>query len=278
MAGLDGNASGFSVCATCGVEYAHPLPEVCAICHDDRQWVPSTGQRWTSLEELGLEGQSLTWSEDEPGRFVVTTDPGVGIRHSTQVVVTDQGSLLWDPVGYIDDATAERIRALGPVLGIASSHPHMFGVQVEWAHALDAPVLVNESDRQWVGRPDPAIRFWSGEERLGSIGLHQIGGHFAGSSVAIWPDGAGGRGTLLSGDTVFPNPDGWSVGFLRSYPNKIPLSAGVVQRIADDLGRLRFEGVVGNFNNRIETEGHESIQRSAERHIAWVRGDFDHLT
>lgn len=27
----------FSICATCGVEYAHPLPDVCAICHDDRQ-------------------------------------------------------------------------------------------------------------------------------------------------------------------------------------------------------------------------------------------------
>lgn len=268
----------FSICATCGVEYAHPLPGVCAICADDRQWVPSTGQNWTSLEQLKREGQSLTWSEDEPGRFVITTDPGVGIRHSTQVVVTGRGSLLWDPVGYIDDATAQRIRGLGPVLGIASSHPHMFGVQVEWGRALDAPVFVNEADREWVGRPDASIRFWSGEVQLGSMSLHQIGGHFAGSGVVVWPEGADGRGTLLSGDTVFPNPDGWSVGFLRSYPNKIPLSAGVVQRIADDLGRLRFDGVVGNFNNRIESGGHDSIRRSAERHIAWVRGDFDHLT
>jgi glyoxylase-like metal-dependent hydrolase (beta-lactamase superfamily II) len=202
----------------------------------------------------------------------------VGIGHSSQLVVGDGGSLLWDPVGFIDDATVERIRSLGPVLGIASSHPHMFGVQVEWAHALDAPVFVNEADRQWVGRPDASIRFWSAEAHLGSLSLHQIGGHFAGSSVALWPNGAGGRGTLLSGDTVFPNPDGWSVGFLRSYPNKIPLSAAVVQRIAEDLLRLRFESVVGNFNNRIEADGAASIRRSAERHAAWVRGDFDHLT
>lgn len=271
-------AEPFSICGTCGVEYAEPLPPVCAICRDDRQWVPSTGQRWTTLEQLRREGQRLDWREDEPGRFVISTDPGVGIGHSTQVVVTDAGSLLWDPVGYLDETTIAEILRLGPVLGIASSHPHMFGVQVEWAHALDAPVFVNEADRQWLGRPDAAIRFWSGEVRLGSIGLHQIGGHFAGSSVAVWPDGAGGRGTLLCGDTVFPNPDRWSVGFLRSYPNKIPLSAAVVQRIADDLGRLRFDGVVGNFNNRIEGDGAESIRRSAQRHIAWVRGDHDDLT
>jgi hypothetical protein len=278
MAQHQGGGSEFGICGTCGVEYALPLPEVCAICQDDRQWVPATGQRWTSLGQLERDGQGLDWSEDEPGRFVITTAPHVGIGHSSQLVVGDGGSLLWDPVGFIDDATVERIRSLGPVLGIASSHPHMFGVQVEWAHALDAPVFVNEADRQWVGRPDASIRFWSAEAHLGSLSLHQIGGHFAGSSVALWPNGAGGRGTLLSGDTVFPNPDGWSVGFLRSYPNKIPLSAAVVQRIAEDLLRLRFESVVGNFNNRIEADGAASIRRSAERHAAWVRGDFDHLT
>lgn len=270
--------SPFSICATCGVEYAEPLPEVCPICRDERQWVPSAGQAWTSLQQLEREGQHLGWANGEPGRFVVSTDPGVGIRHSMQVIATDEGVFLWDPTGYIDDATVERIKQLGPVLGISTSHPHMFGVQVDWAHALDAPVLVNEADAQWLGRHDAAIRFWSGEEQLGPISLHQIGGHFTGSSVALWPAGAGGRGILLSGDTVFPNPDGWSVGFLRSYPNKIPLSAAVVQRIADDLGRLRFDAIIGNFNNRIESDGHESIRRSAERHIGWVRGDFDDLT
>lgn len=278
MADPEGGASRFSICGTCAVEYADPLPAVCPICRDERQWVPATGQRWTTLEDLQREGQKLTWSEDEPGRFVLSSVPGVGIGQSTQVIATEQGTFLWDPVGYIDDAAVERIRGLGPVLGIASSHPHMFGVQVEWAHALDAPVLVNEADARWLGRHDASIRFWSGEERLGSISLHQIGGHFAGSAVAVWPAGAEGRGTLLCGDTVFPNPDGWSVGFLRSYPNKIPLSAAVVQRLADDLGRLRFDAVIGNFDNRIESGGHDSIRRSAERHIAWVRGDHDDLT
>lgn len=268
----------FAICATCGAEYAHPLPDVCAICADERQWVPATGQDWTSLEGLRAAGQHLTWLEDEPGRVVVTTDPRVGIGHSMQVVDAGSGVVLWDPPGFLDEVTVARIRKLGPVLGIATSHPHMFGVQVEWAHALDAPVFVNAANSGWVGRPDASIRFWADTERLGTVELHRIGGHFPGSGVAVWPAGSDGRGTLLCGDTVFPNPDGWSVGFLRSYPNKIPLSAAVVQRIAGDLATLRFDGVVGNFNNRIESGGQESLRRSAERHIAWVRGDFDHLT
>ena len=160
----------------------------------------------------------------------------------------------------------------------ASSHPHMFGVQVAWAHALDAPVLVAGSDREWVARADPAIEYWSGTVSLGDIELHQVGGHFPGSAVALWPAGAGGRGVLLTGDTVFPNPDGWSLGFMRSYPNKIPLSAGTVRRVADTLDRLAFDSIVGNFDNTIAAGGKDSLRRSAARHIGWVNGDFDHLT
>ncbi|MGO1972279.1 MAG: hydrolase [Propionibacteriaceae bacterium] len=267
-----------NLCRTCAVEYAPPLPAVCPICADERQWVPSAGQAWTTLEELAAQGQQLRWEEREENRFAVTADPGLGIGQSMQVITSDAGVLLWDPVGYIDDATVRRVRVLGPVLGIASSHPHMFGVQVEWAHALDAPVLVNDADKQWLGRADPSISYWTGHTQVGPIALHQVGGHFAGSAVALWPAGSDGRGTLLTGDTVAPNPDRSSVGFMRSYPNKIPLSAAVVERIARDLGQLDFDTVVGNFNNEIRGNAADAIQRSARRHAEWVRGDHDALT
>jgi len=266
------------LCATCGVEHQEPLPQTCRICADDRQWVPVDGQRWTTLGALRSAGQLLRWTDREQDRAAVTTDPGVGIGQTMQVVRTTAGTLLWDPAGFIDHDTVTRIKAWGPVRAIASSHPHMFGVQVAWARALDAPVLVAGSDRDWVARADPAIEYWSGTMSLGDVELHQVGGHFPGSAVALWPAGAGGRGVLLSGDTVFPNPDGWSLGFMRSYPNKIPLSAGTVRRVADALDRLSFDSIVGNFDNTIASGGKDSLRRSADRHIAWVNGDFDHLT
>ena len=37
-------------CRTCAVEYAEPLPDVCPICADERQYVPATGQAWTTGE------------------------------------------------------------------------------------------------------------------------------------------------------------------------------------------------------------------------------------
>lgn len=46
------------ICATCGVE-TDSRPEVCPICADDRQYVPSGGQRWRTLEELAASPYQL---------------------------------------------------------------------------------------------------------------------------------------------------------------------------------------------------------------------------
>lgn len=76
----------------------------------------------------------------------------------------------------------------------------------------------------------------------------------------------------------FPNPDRRSVSFLRRCPNRLPLSGGAVDRIATQLGEWEFDRVYGNFDNRIERDVRRIVRTSADRHIAWVRGDFDHLT
>ncbi|MFP3467980.1 hydrolase, partial [Leifsonia sp. SIMBA_070] len=86
------------------------------------------------------------------------------------------------------------------------------------------------------------IEPWSGDLKvLPGVTLSQPGGHFPGSAIAHWEAGAGGRGVMLSGDTVLPNPDRRSVSFMRSYPNRIPLSAAVVERITTSLCRFDFD-------------------------------------
>lgn len=268
------------ICATCAVEYDAPTPEVCPICADDRQWVPADGQHWTTLADLAAAGQQIACTQNEPGLMAISTDPDVGIGQTSQLVSTPAGSLLWDPVGYLDDQTAATVLAKGPVLAIAASHPHMYGVQVEWSRRLDgAPVLVAQADRQWLGRADPCIEEWSGSRKVADgLTLHQVGGHFLGSAVVEWAAGAGGKGVLLAGDSVFPNPDRRSVAFMRSYPNKIPLSGAVVERLATQLGQLTFDRIFGNFNNTIDSDAKNVLRSSADRHIGWVRGDFDPLT
>ncbi|UNX55938.1 hydrolase [Georgenia sp. TF02-10] len=269
------------ICRTCAVEHADTSepPEVCRICADERQWVPASGQAWTTLAELA-GGHRAEVHELEPDLFGITVAPEVGIGQQALLVRTPAGNLLWDPTGYLDDDVVAAVTALGPVVAVAVSHPHMFGVQVEWSRALGgAEVLVNEADAGWLARPDRAVRTWATVARpLPGVTLHQVGGHFPGSAVALWPAGADGRGVLLSGDTVAPNPDRATVGFMRSYPNKIPLSAAVVDRVAGAVTALAFDRLYGNFGGTVPAGARAAVRRSADRHIAWVRGDHDQET
>jgi hypothetical protein len=267
------------VCETCGVEHAEARG-VCAICSDERQWVPAHGQKWATLEELAQPGRRVQIAELEPDLFGITVEPKVGIGQQTHLVRTPAGSLLWDPVGYLDDDAVNRVRELGEVTAIAASHPHMFGVQVEWSRALGGVrVLVSEADVDWVQRPDPAIATWSGRYEVApGLTLHQIGGHFPGSSIVHWEAGAGGKGVVLVSDTIHANPDRATVTFLRSYPNRIPLSASVVERVTRAVTGLGFDRLYDNFGRTIESGAAAAVGRSAERYTGWVRGDFDDFT
>ncbi|MDQ3157571.1 MAG: hydrolase [Actinomycetota bacterium] len=269
----------FWICQTCAVEHATQV-DVCAICADERQWVPADGQHWTTLPRLADDGYKAEIAELEPDLYAITSTPTAGIGQQSKLVRTPEGSLLWDPIGFMDEGIAQRILELGPVRAIAASHPHMFGVQVEWSRALGGvPVLVAEADLKWVARPDPVIRGWSGDlEILPGVTLTQPGGHFPGSAVAYWSAGADGRGALLSGDTLFPNPDRTSISFMRSYPNRLPLSGAVVRRITQHVEKFDFDRIYGNFDNVTANDAKDILRRSADRHIGWVNGDFDHLT
>jgi glyoxylase-like metal-dependent hydrolase (beta-lactamase superfamily II) len=269
----------FWLCRTCGVEHAS-ASGVCAICADERQWVPTDGQAWATLEQLAAEGMRSHVSEIEDGLVAIGSSPALGIGQLGKLICTDKGNVLWDPSGFVDDDAAAAVADRGAVVAIVASHPHMYGAQVEWSRRLGGvPVYVNAKDADWVMRPDPVIQPWSESLQLTpSLSVVRVGGHFPGSAVACWADGADGRGVLLAGDTIFPNPDRRTVGFLRSYPNRLPLSAAVVLRMAGTLAALRFDRIYGLYTNAIDTDGHAAVQRSAERHAAWVRGDYDHLT
>ncbi len=267
------------LCATCGVESAEPLPETCPICADERQWVPQQGQVWTSTDVLARDGLRIDVVEVEPRLWALTSEPAVGIGQRSLLVQTDAGNLLWDPLGAITDDAVGQVRELGGLAVIAASHPHMFGVQCAWADALDARVLVNARDATWIQRPHERIELWDDEiAPLPGVRIIRFGGHFPGAAVALWEQGSEGDGSLLAGDTMQPKPDRASVAFMRSYPNNIPLSAGVVWRLADQAASLRFRRLYGNIPGQLVEEGPGAVARSAARHIAWVTGEHDDLT
>ena len=122
-------------------------------------------------------------------------------------------------------------------------------------------------------REDRSIRFWDGETYplWDGMTLVRCGGHFEGGTVLHWPDGAGGRGALLTGDVVQVVLDRRYVSFMRSYPNLIPLSAGAVGKIISSVELLVFEQIYGAWwQPNILADGKVALIHSAERYLQMI--------
>jgi glyoxylase-like metal-dependent hydrolase (beta-lactamase superfamily II) len=185
----------------------------------------------------------------------IGTVPGFAIGQRALLVQTPNGNVLWDCVSLLDDATVEAIRARGGISAIAVSHPHTIGSLVEWSHAFDNA---------------PAYTFWAGETHslIDGLTLIHCGGHFPGSTVLHWPNGAEGRGALLVGDTMQVAQDRRYVSFMYSYPNMIPLNARSVERIVQAVEPFEFDRIYGGWwDYLVAPDAKSAVRRSAERYI-----------
>jgi hypothetical protein len=255
------------ICVTCGVQFASDEPDRCPICEDPRQYVPESGQAWTTLGELRA-GHSNT-IRPEGALTGIGTEPRFAIGQRALLVPHGSGNVLWDCITLLDDETASAVEARGGLRAIAISHPHYYSAMVEWAHRFDCPVLLHEDDREWVMRPDSSLVFWSGETHaLGEgVTLVRLGGHFAGGTV-LHRDGM-----LLSGDIVQVIPDRSHVSFMYSYPNLVPLPAETVRDIAARLEPYAFDTLYGAWwGTVLGTGAHAIVQRSAARYIEALQG------
>jgi glyoxylase-like metal-dependent hydrolase (beta-lactamase superfamily II) len=170
------------------------------------------------------------------------------------------------------------VDAAGGISAIAISHPHYYSTMVEWSRAFDAPVYLHAADRQWVMRSDPCLEFWDGETKsLGSVGtLIRCGGHFAGGTVLHWPQGAEGKGVLLSGDIIQVMEDRRWLSFMYSYPNFIPLTTSAVKRVADSVAPFDFDRIYGAFWGKVVAEKAKlAVQKSADRYIKALTHEID---
>src|SRR5229473_7347603 len=78
-------------------------PAACAICDDERQYVPPAGQQWATLAELRAEGRRIEVRDLEPGLTGIGADPPIGIGQRALLVQTPTGNFLWDCLGFIDE-------------------------------------------------------------------------------------------------------------------------------------------------------------------------------
>jgi hypothetical protein len=263
------------ICTACGSQHApsEAPPDTCPACTDERQFVPTPGQSWITLDRL-RGAHTNKFRRLATGLLTIETTPVFAIGQRAILARTPSGNVLWDCIALIDDATVDLLNGLGGVQAMAISHPHYYTTMVEWSRALGGvPIHLHAADRQWVMRSDPAVQFWDGDTKsiAPGITLVRLGGHFAGGTVLHWANWEQDRGVLLSGDILQVVPSG-HVSFMWSYPNLIPLSAATVQRMVKTLEPFAFDAVYGSFSgrNQIDVKGKHVVAASVARYIARI--------
>ena len=203
----------------------------------------------------------------------IGTFPSFGIGQRALLLRTRSGNFLWDGISFLDDATVTVIEGLGGLAGIVCSHPHFLATVVEWSRAFGGvPVYVHATDCGFVTRPDAVITFWENDrlELAEGVNVIRCGGHFPGSAVLHWAQGAAGHGALLTGDTLQVRPDK-GLTYMYSYPNMIPLNASAVRRIAETLDPLPYDALYGGWWERvIPSDAKQVMARSVEQYIRAV--------
>jgi glyoxylase-like metal-dependent hydrolase (beta-lactamase superfamily II) len=264
------------LCTACGNEYtasAQP-PAFCPICRDERQFLGPQGQHWTTMEKLLWQRYAVEWRDLEPGLIGLAIEPRFAITQRALFITRPDGGVLYDCVPLIDDGTAAKVKEAGGLRAIVVSHPHFYGAMVAWGERLGGvPVYVHEADREWVGRPSPLVKYWSGEtlELAPGITAIHLAGHFDGATVLHWADGAGGRGALFVADIVTMVEDINWVTFLRSGPNGIPLPAREVRRMMGALEPFAYDRLYGAQGPRVmKTDAKANVRRSADRYLTWI--------
>ena len=268
------------ICINCGLQHGTwPVtPPGCPNCGDERESMSHKPQRWTTLAEMQGRYRNIFTPLGDGVTGIVTT-PAFGIGPEVFLIQTSEGKVLWDCLAYLDQATVDEIDRLGGLSAIVISHPHMFGSVAEWSRALgDVPVLIHQDNKPWAPPPltDAIVHWWPGEglEINSRLKVIRCGGHFPGSSILYWPEGAAGKGALFTGDTILPVEDRRWVSFMYSYPNLIPLSKRTVENIVASIVPLEFDRIYGgpmygSGGGRpiIMTGAKEIVLKSAERYV-----------
>ncbi|KAK4092154.1 hypothetical protein Purlil1_3407 [Purpureocillium lilacinum] len=248
------------VCTACGTQFPsadRSVVTTCHICDDPRQYVPPSGQSFTTLAAMrGGSGSGSGTSPSssfsnppyrnvftpyapDPRITFITTAPKFAIGQRAALIRTPAGTVLWDCLTLLDAETVRRVRddfcgdTGGRLAAIVISHPHYYSTHVQWARAFACPVYLAAEDRpRWttmasahqvdltdVDTEIPGLGGGSGSKD-GGTGARalKLGGHFPGSLVLLFD------GRLFIADTLVTTPAGlgrWEVdgaGAARAKP------------------------------------------------------------
>lgn len=258
------------ICTTCGTYMKSGFDPAhnCPTCSEERQYVPITGQAWTSEEQLQHKHR-VNIIELNSRVVELVIEPTFAIGQRAFLIKSPVGNILWDCIPLLSPETIAFIQAAGGLKGIAFSHPHYYSNMNEWAATFNCPIFIHASDAPYIHDHGPQVQLWEGQtKRLwDDLALQNIGGHFDGSSVLQVPS-IGEKGSLFIGDTLYLSLSLTHFAAMYSYPNRIPLPIAKVQEVKARFGALDFDAIYGFYSYQNVLNGaYELVQHSLDRYV-----------
>lgn len=256
-----------NICLTCGTRHSADAPDFCAICKDERQYVPATGQKWISYNELA-QTHTIRFNKLLSNVYQLRISPAFGIAQRAHLILSPGGNILWDCLPFLDEATVAFIRSKGGLKCIAISHPHYYGLMASWADTFDCPIYLHGADSEWVMDKSDRIQFFNEDKQVLWDGMEIIhtGGHFAGSTILHAPH-MEDKGSIFVGDTLQIAQSRQFISIMYSYPNQIPLSINEINRISSMVTVLSFDSMYGAFEwQNIQSGAKDLFLRSVKRY------------
>lgn len=257
------------LCVTCGTQfplnYTHDL---CATCMEERQYVPITGQKWTTHDAL-LKKHTTEIKKLNEKLYEICITPKFAIGQRAFLILSEQGNVLWDCIPLLDQNVIDFIKAKGGLKAIAISHPHYYSNMNDWASVFQCPIYIHKNDEAHISEKSSNISLWEENELplWDGMSLINIGGHFAGSSILLHPT-MSEKGTVLCGDTFYLSPSLKHFAIMYSYPNRIPLPANEIRKIKERVKDISFDAVYGFYSYQNLTQNAKQIlMNSIERYL-----------
>ncbi|HSC38652.1 MAG TPA: hypothetical protein VLD19_12295 [Chitinophagaceae bacterium] len=259
-----------TICITCGTQFTPglPLPALCPVCEDDRQYIGAGGQQWTSLPALS-DKYSVLFKKINEHLYELTMTPAFAIGQRAFLILSPHGNILWDCIPLINEPVAEFIKSKGGLKAIVFSHPHYYSTMNVWAEQFDCPVYIHRDDEHWIKNWGPHVQLWAGPERdfWDGIKAVHVGGHFPGSAVLQVPSLSPG-GALMVGDTLLIALSKRHMAIMHSYPNQVLLPREIFAAALERMKGLRFDTMYGAFAwQTLQGNAMEVFKESMNRYV-----------
>ena len=254
------------ICTACGTQFPmtnNNEPETCAICLDDRQYIPETGQGWTNTNQLTVN-HSVSIKETLKNLYELRLTPSFAIGQRAFLILSPIGNILWDCIPLLDEATVAFIKSKGGLKAIAFSHPHYYSNMNDWAAVFNCPIYIHQKDEPWIMNKGSNVTLWDGNEKelWDGITIIHTGGHFPGSCLLRIP-ALSHQGVVLCGDTLYISRNKVHIAVMHSYPNQIPLPLHEAQRVLAFVESIDFDMLYGAFDFQNLTTDVKQILRNS---------------